>query len=139
MTTSLILNATTRFLLPLMVMFSVFLLLRGHNWPGGGFAGGLVAAAAVAQYALAYGTAAARRLLRVDPRTVVGAGLLVALAAALVSLLTAQPLMTGQWVTLRPPGIPEVHLGTPLLFDAGVYLVVFGVVLTAVLAIAEEE
>ena len=136
---SLILSATARFLLPLMAMFSVFLLLRGHNWPGGGFAGGLVAAAAVALSALAYSAPAARRVLRVDPRTVVGAGLVVALSAAVLSLALGQPLMTGQWVTVRPPAMPEVHLGTPLLFDAGVYLVVVGVTLTAILALAEEE
>lgn len=135
---SIILSAMTRFLLPLMVMFSIFLLLRGHNWPGGGFAGGLVAAAAVAQYALAYDVLAARRLLRVDPRTIVGAGLILAASSAAVSLVSGQPLMTGQWVAFHVPRMGELHLGTPLFFDTGVYLVVVGVTLTAILALAEE-
>ena len=136
--TSLILSAMTRLLMPLMLLFSVFLLLRGHNWPGGGFAGGLVAAAAVAQYALAYDATAARRLLRADPRTVTGAGLVLAIGSAAVSLLRGQPLMTGQWATVHFGHFGEIHLGTPLLFDAGVYLVVVGVTLTVVLSLAEE-
>ena len=136
--TSIILSAMTRLLLPLMVMFSVFLLLRGHNSPGGGFAGGLVAAAAVVQYAIAYDAAAARRLLRLDPRTVAGAGLLLAAASAICSLLVGEPLMTSHWVTVHAGAFGELHLGTPLLFDAGVYLVVVGVTLTIVLSLAEE-
>jgi multicomponent Na+:H+ antiporter subunit B len=64
---SLILSAATRFLAPLMLAYSLFILLRGHNEPGGGFIGGLIAAVAFALYAKAEGTDAARRALRVDP------------------------------------------------------------------------
>ncbi|HMN02746.1 MAG TPA: MnhB domain-containing protein, partial [Geobacter anodireducens] len=64
---SLFLATAVRLLLPLLLLFSLFLLLRGHNEPGGGFVGGLVAAAAFALHALAHGVAAARRVLRVEP------------------------------------------------------------------------
>jgi multicomponent Na+:H+ antiporter subunit B len=135
---SLILRTSARLLLTLLLLFALFLLLRGHNEPGGGFVGGLVAAAAFMLYAVADGPAATRRALRVDPRTLIACGLLVALSAGVLSLLDAEPLLTAQWETLRLGGLPEVALGTPLLFDIGVFMVVLGVTLTILLALAEE-
>ncbi len=135
---SLILRTATRFLLPLLLLFSLFLLLRGHNSPGGGFVGGLVAAAAFALYALAFDVAAARQLLRIDPRQLIAVGLLVALASGMVAWLAREPFMTGQWSYITVLGIGPVPLGTPLIFDLGVYLVVVGVMLTIILSLAEE-
>ena len=66
--------------MPLLLLFSVFLLLRGHNEPGGGFVGGLVAAAAFALYVIAFGVERARQALLVKPLTLLGAGLLGRLA-----------------------------------------------------------
>ena len=62
-----IFRTAARLLMPLLLLFSVFLLLRGHNEPGGGFVGGLVAAAAFALYAIAFGTRRARQALVVSP------------------------------------------------------------------------
>lgn len=136
--TSLILRASTRLVLTLMLLFAVFLLLRGHNEPGGGFVGGLVAAAAFALHIIADGPAAARRALHVDSRTLIAGGLLVAASSGVVSLLLGQPFLTAQWGSVALPGLAPVAIGTPLLFDAGVFLVVLGVTLTIVLALAEE-
>lgn len=133
--TSLILSTATRYFLPLLLLFSVFLLLRGHNEPGGGFVGGLVAAAAFALYAIAYDVSTARRVLGIDPRTLIGLGLLVALGSGIISLTTGQPFMTGLWSEYAVPILGKV--GTPLLFDIGVYLVVIGVTLTIIFALAE--
>jgi multicomponent Na+:H+ antiporter subunit B len=124
-------------MLPLLLLFSLFLLIRGHNEPGGGFVGGLVAASSFALYALAFGVPATRTVLGIDPRTLIGVGLLVALVSAVVSLAVGRSLMTGLWVALPLPGLGEVHVGTPLLFDIGVYLVVMGVTLTIILVLAE--
>ena len=135
--TSLILSTATRYLLPLLLLFSIFLLLRGHNEPGGGFVGGLVAAAAFALYAIAHGVTEARQTLRLLPRTLVGLGLLVAVGSGLVSLLLGQPFMTGLWDTRTVPVLGK--LGTPLLFDVGVYLVVIGITLLIIFTLAEEE
>jgi multicomponent Na+:H+ antiporter subunit B len=134
----LILRTTARALTPLMLLFSIFLLLRGHNEPGGGFIAGLVTAAAFALEMLAGGLPAARHALRVDPRSLLGAGLLVALASGLPALLSGAPFMTGVWVEPAIPGAGPIKLGTPLLFDIGVYLVVVGVVMTMLFALAEE-
>jgi multicomponent Na+:H+ antiporter subunit B len=136
--TSLILRTTTRFVLPLLLLFSVFLLIRGHHEPGGGFSGGLVAAAAFVLYRFAFGVEEVRRVLPVDARTLIGAGLLVAIASGSAALLTGRPLMTGLWWQVTVPGVGDLDLGTPLLFDVGVYLAVAGVTLSIVLPLAEE-
>ena len=135
---SLILRTTTRLLGPLLLFFSIFVLLRGHNAPGGGFAGGLVAAAAFALYAITFDVPSARSALRADPHTLIGAGLLLAAMSGAVALFRGQPFLTGQWGSLHVPGAGEIALGTVLLFDTGVYLVVLGVTLLIVWSLAEE-
>jgi multicomponent Na+:H+ antiporter subunit B len=130
---SVILATSTRYLLPLLLLFSTFLLLRGHNEPGGGFVGGLVAAAAIALYALAAGVQKAQQLLRLDLRTLMALGLLCAIGAGLLGLLAGSPLLTGLWSSHPVPVVGK--LGTPLLFDAGVFLVVIGVTLKILFAL----
>jgi len=130
---SVILSTATRYLLPLLLLFSFFLLLRGHNLPGGGFVGGLVAAAAFALFAIAAGVRRARRALGVELRTLVGVGLLCALSSGLLALLLGAPFMTGLWSVGTLPILGK--LGTPLFFDVGVYLVVIGVALLILFAL----
>jgi multicomponent Na+:H+ antiporter subunit B len=135
--TSVILSTTTRLLLPLLLLFSFFLLLRGHNDPGGGFEAGLIASAAFSLYALAYDTERAQESLYVNTRTLIALGLLLALTSAVLPLLGGEPLMTALWLEQE---LPVVHkIGTPLLFDIGVYLVVVGVTLTIVFTLAERD
>lgn len=136
--TSFILLTTSRLLLPLLLMFSLFLFVRGHNEPGGGFVAGLVAAVAWVLYALATDTTQASRALRLQPRSLIGWGLLAALGSGLPGLLLGQPFLTAQWIEVSLPGGGYLELGTPLLFDLGVYLTVFGVTLTIIFALSEE-
>lgn len=136
--TSLILQTAARHLLPIILLFSIFLVFRGHQDPGGGFVGGLVASTALVLYAIAFDARAARHLLRSDPRTLIGVGLLVALASGLTSLFVGQPFLTGQWASLSMPGMGDLTVGTPLVFDIGVYLVVLGTTLTIMLSLAEQ-
>jgi multisubunit Na+/H+ antiporter MnhB subunit len=126
---SLLLRIATRHLFPLLLLFSLYLLLRGHDAPGGGFVGGLTAAAAFALYRLAFGTGAARQRLRIDPQLLIGGGLLVAGVSGLPAVAAARPYLTSVW---------SGALGTPLLFDAGVYLVVLGVVSMMLFALSED-
>ena len=123
----------TRSLMPLLLLFAVWLMLRGHNEPGGGFAGGLAASAAFALFAIAYGVERARRLLWVRPMTLLGAGLSLALLSGLPATLRGQAFMTAQWM------VDPVHAGTPLLFDLGVFLVVCGVVLMMIFSLMDES
>lgn len=134
---SLILRTATRLLVGLLLLFSIFLLLRGHNEPGGGFIGGLVAASAFALYGLAANEHAARQALRFDTRTFIGVGLLITVISSLLPLLFGRPLLTGIWGEIKL-GTLSIELGTPVLFDIGVYLAVIGVTLTIVLTMAEE-
>jgi len=136
---SVILDTATAYLLPLMLLFSVFLLLRGHNEPGGGFAGGLVAAAGFALLATGSGVEAARRALRAEPRALLAVGLLVALASGIPGMLAGEPFQAAVWWTLDLPGGGSLYVGTPLVFDVGVYLAVLGTVLAIVFALEEEE
>ena len=134
--TSSILQTATRLLMPLLLLFAVFLLLRGHNQPGGGFVGGLVVAASFVLYSIAFGVDAARRALPVRSSTLLGIGLLVALVSGLPAVVLGQPFMTSQWTTIAL-GSTKLDVGTPLVFDVGVFLAVIGVVLTIVFTLAE--
>jgi multicomponent Na+:H+ antiporter subunit B len=134
---SLILRTTTRLLFPLTLVFSIFLLIRGHNEPGGGFVGGLAAASAFALVLTADGLEKARQILRVDPLVLVGTGLALALLSGLPPLFDGGAFLTGQWLEAKVPVIG--HLGTPFVFDVGVYLAVLGVVVTIIFELAEER
>ena len=135
---SLILRTAVRALQPVLLLYSFFLLVAGHNQPGGGFVGGLIAAAALALYAIAYDADSARALAIVDPRTTIGAGLVLALISGLLPLLGGLPLLTGVWADLPLAGNDKLALGSPILFDVGVYLVVIGVTLLMVLSLVED-
>jgi multicomponent Na+:H+ antiporter subunit A len=128
-----IFRTAARLLMPLLLLFAVFLLLRGHNDPGGGFVGGLIAAAAFALYAIAFGVERARRVLWVRPLTLLGTGLLTALVSGLPAVFRGQPFLTAWWMS------GPVALGTPVVFDIGVFLVVGGVVLMMIFSLAEES
>jgi multicomponent Na+:H+ antiporter subunit B len=123
---SVILRTSARLLEPLILFFSVYVLFRGHDEPGGGFTGGPAAAAAFVLHAFARGMPAARRALRFDGRTVAASGLVLAVVTAIAPLLLGRPLFDATWVTLPLGPFGEAELGTPLVFDAGVYLVVLG-------------
>ena len=118
----------------LLALISLVLLWRGHNLPGGGFIGGLVAACAAVLLALAFGVNRARAVLRVPPVAMLAIGLALAAGAGVIGLLQGQPFLTGNWIF--PAGLP---LGTPLLFDVGVFLTVLGAVLHMLLRLLERE
>ena len=136
---SVVLSTATRFLITLLLLVAVFLLVRGHNDPGGGFVAALVASIAVALYAFATSVDDARALLRFDPHLLLGVGVLLALASGIPAALAGDPPLTGMWFDIALPGGTTVKLGTPLLFDLGVFLTVFGSVLGMVLTLSETE
>lgn len=120
----------------LLVGMSVVVLLRGHNEPGGGFIGGLLAAAGFVVHALAFGPLPARRLLRTSPLALLAVGLLLAALSGVPALLQGQAFMTGQWWgELLSLG----KFGTVLLFDVGVYLVVLGAVTLILLGVVDPD
>jgi multisubunit Na+/H+ antiporter MnhB subunit len=133
---SFILRAATRLLVGLILVFSVYLLFRGHNAPGGGFSGALVAGTAFALFAIAEGPQPVRRALRVQPRVLVAWGLLLAVGSGMIAVIFGRPYLTGLWWTPQNLG-GALAVGTPLFFDIGVFLVVMGTILTLLLNLEE--
>ncbi len=130
---SVILRTAARLLVPLILLFSVFLLLRGHNETGGGFIGGLVAGISFALYAIAYGTAASRESLRATPPRLMAVGLGIAVLSGVLPLFMGGALLEGLWVKW------PLKVGTPVLFDVGVYLLVIGLTLMIVYELEEHN
>jgi multicomponent Na+:H+ antiporter subunit B len=130
---SVILRTLAPFIKLLMVVFSVFVTLRGHNSPGGGFIGGLLAASGIALYAIAFGVEPTRRLLRIHPLSIAASGLILSAASGLVSALYGVPYMTGLWFDIG------IDVSTVMSFDIGVYLVVTGAFSSILLALEERD
>lgn len=120
-----------RTMVPTLVLFSIFLLIVGHDVPGGGFAGGLVASIALLLMFLSFGERGLRRALPVDPLTVTGAGLLLAVLGGLIGVVNGTAFLTYTFASADLPLVGEVKVSSLLLFDLGVYVLVIGVVETA--------
>lgn len=134
---TLILRTVAPVITALMLLFSVFVLLRGHNEPGGGFIGGLIAASALAIFGIAHGPGAVQRAIRFHPMAIAGAGLCLATVSGLASLFAGVPFMSGLWIYPDILGV-EVPLSTVMSFDIGVYLVVVGAITAIALALETE-
>jgi multisubunit Na+/H+ antiporter MnhB subunit len=133
---SYILRAATRLLVGLILVFSIYLLFRGHNAPGGGFSAALVAGTAFALFAIAAGPRPVRMALRIEPRMLIAWGLLLAVGSGLIAVMAGRPYLTGLWWT--PAALNgALAVGTPLFFDIGVFLVVLGTILTLLLNLEE--
>lgn len=126
---SIILQISSKYLKFLLVTFAVLALLRGHNMPGGGFIGGLLAALSVVIASLAYSPQYIFDNLKMKPRYYIGIGLALILSSLLPSILLARNLMKGVWFKMKLPIFSEIKMGTPLVFDTGVFFVVIGVTL----------
>jgi multisubunit Na+/H+ antiporter MnhB subunit len=134
---TLILKVASRLMVGLILIFAVYLLLRGHHSPGGGFAAALVAGTGFVLYFIAEGTAPVRRTLRIHPTALAGLGVVTALAAGSVGPLVGKPFLTGLWWSSGDKVVGSIELGTPLLFDVGVFLAVLGAILTVLLVLEE--
>lgn len=131
---SVILKSATRLLSGLILMLSVYLLWQGHNAPGGGFIAALVAATGFALVALTEGPDAVRKGIRIKPQYLIAAGILVAMGSGVAGMIGGQPFLTGIW---WPEHTDAVLIGTPLVFDIGVFLTVIGAILTVLLALED--
>lgn len=120
---ALILEVVVRALYPFMLLLSLWVLLRGHNAPGGGFIGGLVAVAATAVLAVSRGSRHALGRLPLPPLELAATSALLSLASGLPALAVGAPYMTHLWFELP---VASVSLSTVQLFDFGVYGAVWG-------------
>ncbi len=122
---ALIAEVFLRLIYPLLLLASLWVLLRGHNAPGGGFIGGLLAVAASSAYALTFDAARALRKLPLEPQRLAAVGVLIALFSGVPALFNDLPFLTHPWRVL-PLGIVDLPLSTVMLFDVGVYFSVWG-------------
>lgn len=136
---SIIVDVTARVILQSAMVVSLYLLFTGHNQPGGGFVGGLVAGAGIALSYVAGGLDQVRSLLRIRPWSVIGTGLFVATGSAVVPVLFGGAVLEQGFVTVDAPLLGDIKATSALVFDTGVFLVVVGMVLMAFEALGEDR
>lgn len=124
---SIILQIAAKYIKGLLLIFAVIALLRGHNYPGGGFIGGLIAALSVIYLSLAYNPQIVKDRMKIQPHNYIALGLFTVVLSFLPSIINHLALMKGVWLKLELPIIGVLKLGTPFLFDIGVFLTVIGV------------
>lgn len=130
---SVILKTATRLMFGLMLVFAVYLLFRGHHEPGGGFAAALVTGTAFALFSITEGPGRLRQALRIRPEIISAAGLALAAGSGLPALVIGKSYLTGVWWSFN-----TLAVGTPLIFDIGVFLSVLGAILSVLLVLEEK-
>jgi multicomponent K+:H+ antiporter subunit A len=121
----------TRIMLPLALMVGIFILLRGHNLPGGGFIAALVVAIALLMQYMASGFAWAQERLPIDYHALIGGGVLVAALTGMAAWLFGAPFLTSTYGYVHIPLIGEIELASAMAFDLGVFLAVLGAVMVS--------
>jgi multicomponent K+:H+ antiporter subunit A len=132
----LMLVVVTRVLLPLALVVSLYILLRGHNEPGGGFIAGLLVGIALVMQYMASGFAWADRRVRFDYHALIGAGVLLAGVTGMGAWYGDAPFLTSGYRYFHLPIVGEVELATAMAFDVGVFLTVVGVVMLSLANLA---
>lgn len=134
-----ILQVAQRLVRILLLLFAVVALLRGHNHPGGGFIGGLLAGMSIVLKGFAFDIVSVRASLRIPPQAYIAIGLVIIVASFLPSIIAGEEFMKGLWFVISLPFDNELKLGTPLVFDIGVFFVVIGVTLLFLFSLQKVE
>ncbi|WP_042223679.1 Na(+)/H(+) antiporter subunit B [Oceanobacillus manasiensis] len=138
-TNDLILRTTTSLIAFILLGFAVYLLLAGHNSPGGGFVGGLMTSAAILLMYIAYGVEAVKKVLPVNFMMLIPIGLAIALGTGIGSFIFGVPFLSQTFDYYTFPLFGKIELATAMLFDLGVYFTVIGVMMTIILTIAKDQ
>ncbi|HVM11691.1 MAG TPA: MnhB domain-containing protein [Actinomycetota bacterium] len=136
---TLILRTAARLLVPLIGVLAVYLLVRGHDAPGGGFIAALAGGAAIVLRYLAHGPAGVRRLVPIPFSSLLGVGLLLAVGYGVAGLVAGAEFLRGAIWRVEAPVVGELKVAAALVFDLGVFFVVLGVVLAIVRYLGEER
>lgn len=134
-----LLDTGSRTMVPTLIVVSLFLLVVGHDIPGGGFVGGLLAGAALLVVFLSGGTGAVRSLLPVGPSTLLGLGIAVAIGTAVGGMFLGEAFLDAGKLSLDLGWFGKISAGSTLVFDVGVYLVVVGLVSTVLMRLGQPE
>ena len=135
---SIIARIAARLLTPVLLVLSVIVLFRGHQLPGGGFIAALLAATGLNYHAIVYDPGKIYRILPAHPAHLMAMGLLFCIMAAAAGFLQGRDMLTGLWVEPDVPLLGRVSLGTPLLFDTGIFFIVTGALVLIFLLLIEE-
>lgn len=135
----LILRTTTSLIAFILLGFAIYLLLAGHNSPGGGFVGGLMTSGAVLLMYMSYGIEAVEKMLPINFVTLIPIGIGIAVLTGAGSFLFDVPFMSQTFGYFTVPIFGEIELATAMLFDLGVYFTVVGVMITIILSIANDQ
>ncbi|WP_370453180.1 Na(+)/H(+) antiporter subunit B [Oceanobacillus sp. CFH 90083] len=136
---NMMLQTLARLIILVVLSFSIYLMLAGHNSPGGGFIGGLMTASAILILYLSFGLNPIKKVIRFDFIKIIGIGLLLPGVTGLVSIFLGDSYLKQYFDYFQIPLIGEVELTTALPFDLGVYFVVLASALTIILTIAEDD
>jgi multicomponent Na+:H+ antiporter subunit B len=123
----------------ILLILSLYVLLRGHNHPGGGFIGGILAGSGFIVDAIAHHTGDARKKMKLKPVSFIITGLILIIISIIIGPLHGKAVLEGIWISIKLPLINEIKAGSPLLFDAGIYLVVAGTFIMIIFSIIEES
>jgi multicomponent K+:H+ antiporter subunit A len=126
-------------LFPVITVFALYLLIRGHDLPGGGFAAGITMSIALILQYMGAGVRSVEARLQVQPVRWIGVGLLLAVGTGLGAILFAHPFLTSWFQYLDVPLVGKVPLATALLFDLGVFVLVVGATALLLIAIAHQS
>ncbi|HBH49575.1 MAG TPA: Na(+)/H(+) antiporter subunit B [Bacteroidales bacterium] len=135
---STLLQIASKYVQWLLILVAVIALFRGHNYPGGGFIGGLLAGLAIVYRGFAFSMSEARKQLPLSPEIIIAIGLFFVVASFMPALFTGSPLMKGEWYKLQL-GFTELKLGSPFIFDIGVFFTVIGVAISFVFSLNKKE
>ncbi len=137
---SVLLRAAVPYIMTIQFTLSIFFLIRGHNLTGGGFIAALIFSSAFILHLVAFNLKRTQRILRVPPQVLILFGLFLALLSSFLAPLISKPYMTGLWLgKISLPGVGELSIGSPFLFDIGVYFVVAGMVVTVAFSFISQK
>lgn len=136
---SLVMSVGGRVVQPFMVLVAVSMLLRGHDLPGGGFVGGLILASAFTLEGLIIGPLAMRLRMRLSPLQYCGVGGSIAGLSGVISVVSGKNFLQGIWVEWPLGAAGTIKVGTPVLFDLGIFVLVVGMVTAVMLSLLEDE
>ncbi|KGA97126.1 cation:proton antiporter [Alkalihalobacillus alcalophilus ATCC 27647 = CGMCC 1.3604] len=138
-TNDVLLQTITRVVVIIILIFSVYLFLAGHNSPGGGFIGGLMTASALLLMYLVFDIKSIKKTLKINFEAVIGIGLIITIVTGFIGVFNGDAYLTQYFEYFQLPILGETELTTALPFDLGIYLVVVSIALTIILAIAEDD
>ena len=136
---SVILQLAYKYIKLIFVVAAIIALYRGHNYPGGGFIGGLLASLAIIFKGFAYNFSELKKSIKNRPLQFISTGLALAVLSFIPSVISKEPLMKGIWIKPYIPILGELKLGTPLIFDIGVFFVVIGITLLFITSLTNSK